>query len=1079
MSKDRLLQELTELSFSARCQRLREIGQEAITHSKTAALLDEWEKGNWEERYYCAQSCSGSNDVVRLQRLLDDPSQIIAHTALKLLAYRASDEVLVAVLQKSTHRHRHALLVRLKKQRRLSAIDSFLEIGFREAYPRISELLPLGSAEIVQRLLPIAVERGGFNFWERLSRHQPRLAAQTTLDRLTESEQPDGLMLRCARSVVSLIGQREPDLALQLVKVLAQSIPLSTLSLEPLLRRRPKEMAQIALESEEQAPFSLTGVAQKLDNTVRLRVLHERPAILPLDETWLKRIPASERVEIYRHLSRSWRDEEGLIPVEMLSLLPNTERFAEAERITSLPILATRPQTQAEYAAYLPWDKMKPITDRFLTHPEGEWRGWGWAALLTNLRYHRDRASSVLQLIRKRKFEQDPVRVVILEHLEELPPSLWKEEHRENIAGIIREALDATDLSPLSVAYLAGWVQKLLPNHSEWAAEQLAILYSERGNMGVLELESRLSDSQAQILEAAFLDVGIKWGKGNRIGWLVSFAQGLGCRLRACPRLRQVLEDLLGKESSHYESTIVSLLRRYSTRAEFEKLVQRLIKSHDSWVAITPIFEYLHLHRQDWLAPYLGRTSFSMKGGSRVELISLLPQRGYQRYTEAQQTTLATTLNSLIKLPRGDKLPRDYWIKLRAIQFLALLPAVDPTRLIELSSDVRPVIAEAATRALGRLDGGQGLPTLLAALNDERARVVIYALRQAMVGMPPERVIAAVGQAPLEKVTVAKEVIRLVGEYGGPAGGDWLLEVASRKLHRDVRIAVLRGLWDHLERPESWKLLNEAAKDADGQILNGVVRIPADRLSEDSRRQLIELLSGLVSHADAVVRLRVFQRFIEMPIPDRDGRLISVAMNSLSASSRDERQAAGRVIATNATAADALRIARTVEQLKDQRRPLFDFIQSLTDDTASNPPRRRRLEATAKAILETLRDDPVTAGLRLVLASSIMGPEGLETELRQLSESRFPLSAIVTEATRAVEQVSETVQQKALSRLEEQWASSDDPHLRLLAFIALKTQASDSLRWDEARQARLKIYRADPSPIVSLRAQFYFEADSM
>ena len=101
--------------------------------------------------------------------------------------------------------------------------------------------------------------------------------------------------------------------------------------------------------------------------------------------------------------------------------------------------MATRPQTQATYAAYLPWRKMRDIADRFLTHPEGEWRAWGWAALLTGIRYQRDEATSALVMIRKRKFEQDPVRLVILQNLTTLPAGTWKEPHLIELAGIVRE----------------------------------------------------------------------------------------------------------------------------------------------------------------------------------------------------------------------------------------------------------------------------------------------------------------------------------------------------------------------------------------------------------------------------------------------------------------------------------------------------------------------------------------------------------------------------------------------------------------------------------------------------------------
>ena len=96
---------------------------------------------------------------------------------------------------------------------------------------------------------------------------------------------------------------------------------------------------------------------------------------------------------------------------------------------------------------------------------------------------------------------------------------------------------------------------------------------------------------------------------------------------------------------------------------------------------------------------------------------------------------------------------------------------------------------EAALRALGRLDAGQGVPVLLEALADERARVAIYALRSALRSMPAARVLGHLREVSAAKVTVAKEVVRLAGELGGPAGFAFLQEMEARSLHRDVRVA--------------------------------------------------------------------------------------------------------------------------------------------------------------------------------------------------------------------------------------------------------------------------------------------------
>lgn len=56
------------------------------------------------------------------------------------------------------------------------------------------------------------------------------------------------------------------------------------------------------------------------------------------------------------------------------------------------------------------------------------------------------------------------------------------------------------------------------------------------------------------------------------------------------------------------------------------------------------------------------------------------------------------------------------------------------------------------------------MPTLIEAMNDDRARIAIYALRRSLLEMPVSRALLLLRAVPLEKVTVAKEVVRLLGE---------------------------------------------------------------------------------------------------------------------------------------------------------------------------------------------------------------------------------------------------------------------------------------------------------------------------
>src|SRR5262249_24932413 len=153
---------------TARYRHLREAGQEARTNSKVAAVLNNWEHGDWQERLFCVQSCSGSGDAVRLRRMVDDPSRSVANLALRLLAVHGSDEVIVDVLANLTHRRRLRLLDRLRSRSLFAVIDRFLDEGFAGAFPRIAELLPSGSVAAVNRHFHKAEESGGSLFWQRL-----------------------------------------------------------------------------------------------------------------------------------------------------------------------------------------------------------------------------------------------------------------------------------------------------------------------------------------------------------------------------------------------------------------------------------------------------------------------------------------------------------------------------------------------------------------------------------------------------------------------------------------------------------------------------------------------------------------------------------------------------------------------------------------------------------------------------------------------------------------------------------------------------------------------------------------------
>lgn len=1076
MTRNSLLAKVTALPHTARFRALHEAGVASRTKPGLAAELDGWEKGDWQERLFCVQACTGSKDTHRLRRMVQDPSRWVSSLALLLLADFGDDQVLLDLLDTLSHRRKVLTLRRLRKRARFAVIDRFLQAGFTRSVPRTAEMLHFGSAKMVRRHLR-RVERDGCpRLWRNLAWYHPRLAVAAILDRLTTQIPPDALLLANASDVLMHAGRKTPEAVHRLARVVASFLPLARIIPVRALRQCPDEFATILLETDDPQPLDLLPVAHRLDPTLRLRILREQPAALPVQADWLRRLSVADRQVIFRIFGNSWRNREGFIPVDLLACLPAPERVSEAERISALPELAARPCLPALYAGYLPWPRLRECADHFLSNPDGEWRGWGWEAIGTGLRYHQGEAATVLAMIRQRKQEQDPVRVVILQQLAALPGRTWKESHLDDLTEIIRASLDAADLSRSSVLFLSDLAQKQLGRQPVWAVRQLASIYRERGHLGNCRLGPRIGHALAIALETEFLVASKGWGRESRVGWLLWFASALGHRLAACARLLQQFMELL-KQSGHYQQAIIVLLRRHLPHAEFTSLVQSLVSTHESWASIPEIFRYLHRQRQDLLEPFLCKPKLTWRGGSSINLIDLLPRDGYQRYTLSQQTVLGRTLSGLIGPPSGHVKNQDVRNILRTLRRLALLPALGGQSLVELSEDKRPAVADAATRALGRLDGSQGLPALFTALGDARARIAICALQRSIADMPPERAFTELAKAPLGKVTVAKETARLMGAYGGAKGYRWLVRLAGKHPYRDVRIAILRALWNHLDQPESWSILRKAARTNDPQILDAVARLPAAGLSEKARRRWIRMLAGLAGHPDTGVRLTIFRRFINLPLPDPSGSLLRSALESLTALTVDEREAAARVIMANATPADAPAVARGVEKMLGLRRSLHDFTKVISSMDPGDASARRRMQPTARAMLKTLQADPLTAGMRLNLCAALLEVDDFARELESLPQSGVPLPAVATEAIAGIGKLAKTKRRVDLPGLEGRLAAAEDPNARVLAFHALVAQATDPDGWTETRRARLEGYRKDPSPIVAISAQFFFDAD--
>lgn len=849
MDKTQFLKELDGLTHSARIQRMVELGRASQADASARALIDSLEEGDVYERFLATESCFGSRDGARLLRRVSDPSALVRGSVIPIIPLACDDAQVQAALALQSPKLRRKTITYLVKHKRQAPVDAYLE-SVAETDPDLNKLLAYGSPALISRFLDSSLKTAGRIQWQRIAKFHPEVITERLLRDLESRADFDQRSLWLAQAVLASLSKRNPALALRLGQALAASLPLSAFDLTPIMFHLPNEIADLVLSVGGSA--NLDPVVKRLDES-RLSELLAKELITT---EALPRLKPEKRAELYTLFEAGWRDRDGILDTEIVSALPRDLREKEGRRHLALPVLAARPMVRLGYVAFLPWAEALEAVQPYLRNPDADLRVAAWSGLINAVRFQRQAAAELLTMIRARKNEQDPVRLAILQGLVNLPSSLWKAEHLTDLGQMIREALNAKDLSPLTARSAESLILAILPFHPEWSADWIRTLVQERGHISAPADYASLPEEAIRRIAQALLPVLHAWETRERQHQIVNVAFWLDKRLSAFEGLPDILVRLV-KESVTAQVALnaLRLLMRHLP-AIAAKLIPELVEADPSWGTQHPVYMFLHRKRQDLLTPLLGHTAYKGRFSMGKTRFVLPLRSGFERWTPRQQAMFAETLSHVA----GDEV-RDTPAVMGTIHQLCGLMYVPPTRLLALASDPRQAVRDTALLVLGQLDAGQGVDTLVAALDDDRARIAIYALRKVLLQMSAARALEMLRAVPLAKVTVAKEVARLIGDLRTDEAFRALLEWHPRDLHRDVRVALLRALWNFLERDETWPILEAAsAPDSDPALATAVISTPAESLSLPRQTQLVAILVRLLRHPEPTVRVAVLQR---------------------------------------------------------------------------------------------------------------------------------------------------------------------------------------------------------------------------
>nr|MBA2288076.1 hypothetical protein [Ktedonobacteraceae bacterium] len=456
MTAEQLLQELETFPHATRIRRMVELGRAATHDPEIAATLVTLEKGDFYARYLALHSCFGSYDGAHVLRALADPSRIIRGLAIRLAPLACSEEQLRQALALVPRDGRRSLLWKLQHHGSHALIDEFLEQLAETNDPQLRQLLPLGSATLVQRYIARLQPTLTLVDWRRLARHHPTLASTLLQARAESTSSLDLQLLAFANGILPILAYTQPDHALLLVETLMYSVPLNRLDLQLLILQRPEQVADLALRGMDLDDVDFSCVAHRLDNErlFALRETHLATLGYYGVEAWLGRMQPERRALVYAVFAPGWRDEHGCIPAEFVALLPRTVREQEGRRHLALSALATHPEKRLPYAAFLVWEEARRVLDAFLHDPSQGIRTLALCTLIQAVRYERDRLPEALAIVRAHMHEPDPVYGAMIDSLAELPRGIWRREHLGDLEQIMQGAINAFDASSSTIGML-------------------------------------------------------------------------------------------------------------------------------------------------------------------------------------------------------------------------------------------------------------------------------------------------------------------------------------------------------------------------------------------------------------------------------------------------------------------------------------------------------------------------------------------------------------------------------------------------------------------------------------------------
>jgi len=863
MTTDDLVERLDGLDHNERIQAL-------ISHARSLdpdqrkALLNDLSLGDTHRRWLRIQAAGHSGDIDSIWQDLKDPSVMIRFSAAAFIG-RFAPEIPVSVLDDADSATLQVLFYRLMRRQNAQISEPLVQALI--AHDRLGEATSLicscSDEFILARLKSVAWPE---HAWTKLAKNRSHLFVQKLEAEFPISDRAEVIWQRYSSEVWSLLCKHQPAVVCDWVDRYsdADSLPSSlNAGLPALLRHDATRVVKWFAQrgpwfSKQRFPQGLSRVARSVDLET-LCALGDGLIVENPDhfEKLICRLPYSMRASLFESATRELSTEQIEWSVGLLATLPRHLRDREALRMLGLPRANTYGMWRRTLLGMRDIESVREALKVEASSAQAEDRGSAHAALVRATFGSGKGVDETLTWLARTRNEQDPVRGAFLAALAEVPGHYF--QNPEALDAVISPSFEARDVSYATRASILRIAQRVMTSQAIaprgpmflFAISLLERLAGAQGTPDFPALYPNLPKGAESAIYLA-LKPWIQAAQSRQQAQHVfALWRALGKRAWNIDEFGKLIEDAIWSGNKNHASMAANCwLEDPSNR---DQRIVGMVKRDVSALYLQPVLKHCHLRRQTLLDKRF--SDRPPKGRFHDGKVTFIPyfSSGFWRWPTELQRLYVDQIRSAEVEGKQYSATRASLIQRRA---RVPISTVSDFSAELASGDV--VIQEAALGAIVWTDSpASALPILLQNLEGDRARVAMYAMpRLARLTLRSDfvKALAALLEADHLKVTVHKEVLRLLGQAGSAEAVVLLEREWGKNLHRDVRIAALHAARSLLAQPIAWEILGDGAQSGSASVAKAVVQVPVFTVASRYRRRYLDLMMASADHQDPEVR---------------------------------------------------------------------------------------------------------------------------------------------------------------------------------------------------------------------------------